>query len=131
MQTFRPLRRAITIAACSLILAVAASAAELPKVKIFTTGGTIQSKGSHRQKLMEYSDGKVSPEELIADLPELKDIAEVSYLEISNVGSPSITAEIQLKLAKAINEWLAKPESAGAVVTHGTATLEETAYFLN
>lgn len=125
------LRRALTIAAFTLISAVAAHAADLPKVKIFTTGGTIQSKGNHRQKLMEYSDGKVTPEELIADLPELKDVADVSYLEISNIGSPSITAEIQLKLAKAINEWLAKPEAAGAVVTHGTSTLEETAYFLN
>ncbi len=116
----------------SLLIPAAQAAAEpLPQVKLFTTGGTIQSKGSHRQKHMEYSDGKVSPEELIADLPELNDVAQITYTEISNVGSPSITTEIQLKLAKAINEWLAKPESAGAVVTHGTATLEETAYFLN
>jgi L-asparaginase len=103
----------------------------LPKVKLFTTGGTIQSKGAHRQKLMEYSDGKVGPAELLADLPELKDIADVSYTEISNVGSPSVNTEIQLRLAKEINAWLALPDSAGAVVTHGTATLEETAFFLN
>jgi L-asparaginase len=117
---------------CSLFAALgAAQAADLPKVKIFTTGGTIQSKGAHRQKLMEYSDGKVSPEELIADLPELKEISDISYTEIANVGSPSMTTELLLKLAKSINAWLAQPESAGAVVTHGTSTLEETAYFLN
>lgn len=116
---------------CSLFTALVAQAADLPKVKIFTTGGTIQSKGNHRQKHMEYSDGKVTPEELMADLPEMKEFADVSYTEISNVGSPSVNTEIQLKLAKAINEWLAQPDSAGAVVTHGTATLEETAYFLN
>src|SRR5262245_48377402 len=60
-------------------------AAGLPQVRLFTTGGTIQSKGAHRQKLMEYSDGKVAPEELLADLPELKQIADVSYSEIANV----------------------------------------------
>src|SRR5258708_7422132 len=121
----------LATAVVGIAVAPAVRAADLPKVKLFTTGGTIQSKGNHRQKLMEYSDGKVAPEELLADLPELKTIADVSYMEISNVGSPSVNTEIQLKLAKSINAWLAQPDSAGAVVTHGTATLEETAYFLN
>lgn len=108
-----------------------AASGVLPKVKLFTTGGTIQSKGAHRQKLMEYSDGKVSPDELLADLPELNAVADVSYTEIANIGSGGINTELLLDLAKGINEWLAKPEVAGAVVTHGTGTLEETAYFLN
>jgi L-asparaginase len=111
--------------------ATAVRAADLPKVRIFTTGGTIQSKGAHRQKLMEYSDGKVGPAELIADLPELNAVADISSDEIANEGSPSVSTAVLLKLAKAINAWLALPESAGAVVTHGTTTLEETAYFLN
>jgi L-asparaginase len=115
---------------------VAAPSAEVAapslQVRIFTTGGTIQSRALSRDKMMEYSDGpKVAPAELVADLPELKTIADVSYAEICNVGSGNIDTEKLLRLAKGINEWLAKPEAAGAVVTHGTATLEETAYFLN
>src|SRR5688572_9383202 len=68
--------------------------AQLPKIKVFTTGGTIQSKGSHRLKLSDYSDGKVTPEELLADVPELQRIAQIEVVEISNKGSGSIgTAE--------------------------------------
>lgn len=105
--------------------------ADLPNVALFTTGGTIQSKGAHRQKLMEYSDGKVTPRELLDDLPELKTVANLSVTEISNIGSGGMNSKLLLKLAKGINAALAKPDVAGAVVTHGTGTLEETAYFLN
>ncbi|WP_028079614.1 asparaginase [Solimonas soli] len=104
----------------------------LPKVRLFTTGGTIQSRASNRDKLMEYNDGpRVTPSELIADLPELAAVADVSYTEISNVGSGNIDTDKLLALARSVNAWLAQPDAAGAVVTHGTATLEETAYFLN
>lgn len=106
-------------------------AGPLPKVGLFTTGGTIQSKGADRQRLMEYNAGKVTPDELVADIPELADIAELAVTEISNIGSGGITYKQQLELAKKINAYLALPDTAGAVVTHGTATLEETAYFLN
>jgi L-asparaginase len=130
----RSIRRVATSFLLGLALAfstTARAAGDLPKVKLFTTGGTIQSKGAHRLKLAEYNDGKVSPQELIDDLPELKDVAVVEPVEISNVGSPNMTTELLLKLAKGLNTELAKPDVAGAVVTHGTASLEETAYFLH
>lgn len=117
--------------ACAFIAGAAQADVTLPGVAMFTTGGTIQSKGAHRQKLMEYSDGRVQPQELLDDLPELKTLARIDVTEISNIGSGGMTTELQLKLAKSINAALAKPDVAGAVVTHGTATLEETAYFLN
>jgi L-asparaginase len=129
------LRRALRCLHCCVLawaLTVGAAAAESPQVRIFTTGGTIQSRALSRDKMMEYTDGpKVTPQELIDDLPELKAIANVSYAEISNIGSGGIDTEKVLRLAKSINEWLAQPTAAGAVVTHGTATLEETAYLLN
>jgi len=106
-------------------------APELPRVALFTTGGTIQSKGDHRQKLMEYNAGRVTPDELVGDLPELASIANVEVTEIANIGSGGMTTELLLKLAKSVNAALADPKVSGAVVTHGTGTLEETAYFLN
>ncbi len=122
----------VALALSSLFVAYQARAdVDLPGVALFTTGGTIQSKGAHRQKLMEYSDGRVTPQELLDDLPELQGIAKIDVTEISNIGSGGMNTALQLKLAKAINAALAKPGVTGAVVTHGTATLEETAYFLN
>src|SRR6187549_728248 len=112
-----------TLASLALLISAFADAGSLPEVGLFTTGGTIQSKGAHRQKLMEYSDGRVTPDELIADLPELGEIAKVTVKEESNVGSGNVDAKLLLKLARDINAWLAKPEAAGAVVTHGTTTL--------
>jgi L-asparaginase len=126
-----PLLWSLACVAGLLAAPARSAAAELPKVMLFTTGGTIQSKGADREKLMEYSDGKVGAQELLDDLPELKDVAQLSYTEISNRGSGSVDTGELLKLAKAINAWLARPDAAGAVVTHGTTTLEETAYFLN
>jgi L-asparaginase len=107
-----------------------ANGAPLPTIKLFTTGGTIQSKGAHRGKLSEYNEGRVTPQELLEDLPELKTVAKIEVQEISNIGSGGINTDLLLKLAKGINAELAKPEITGAVVTHGTGTLEETAYFL-
>ncbi len=102
-----------------------------PKVALLTTGGTIQSKGDDRLTLFEYGAGRVSPSELLADLPELKPIAQLEVTEISNVGSPSVNTSILLSLAKNLNQLLAREDIVGAVVTHGTGTLEETAYFLH
>lgn len=108
-----------------------ARAADLPKVRLFSTGGTIQGVGETRDAIADYRPGKISPAQLIEDLPEAKAVADISYEEISAVGSGGVNTAILLKLARSINAWLARPDTAGAVVTHGTATLEETAYFLN
>src|ERR1700722_13344498 len=104
---------------------------DLPKVRVFSTGGTIQGAGANRDLISNYKAGQITPKQLLDDLPEARAVADLTCEEISSVGSGDINTRILLKLAKAVYDWLGQPGTAGAVITHGTATLEETAYFLN
>lgn len=104
----------------------------LPKVHILATGGTIAGKGSSPLLTANYEAGTIPIDELTADIPGLAHIAHIEGEQICNVPSPHITADIWLLLARRINEIFAQqPEVAGIVVTHGTDSLEETAYFLH
>ena len=129
--SLRLITQSLIVATSVWVLIPSCIAQALPKVRLFSTGGTIQGYGANRDQIANYRAGQIPPDKLLEDLPEAKEVADVSYEAISSVSSGGINAAIQLKLAKAINEWLARPDTAGAVVTHGTATLEETAYFLN
>ena len=118
------------VVAITLMCAAAGQAAELPVVKLFTTGGTIRSLGSDRLKLHEYGDGRIDGETMVKDVPEASQLARIEVEEISSVSSRNMGAEQQLHLARRIMSELERPDVAGAVVTHGTTTPEETAYFL-
>ena len=77
-------------------------------------------------------DGVETAEDLVKAVPEVKQYANVKVEQIVNVGSPDLKLDNLLTLANGINSIFAKdPNVAGVVVTHGTVTLEETAYFLN
>lgn len=115
----------------ALLLPAAAPAQELPVVKLFTTGGTIQSLGKDRLKLAEYREGRIDGETIIEAVPEASRLARIEVEAISAVSSTRMGAEQGLPLARQLTEELARPEVAGAIVTHGTTTLEETAYFLH
>ena len=73
----------------------------------------------------------MSGSELVEAVPELAEVAQVQVEQISNIGSADMTPDIWLKLARRANEVLSSNDVTGVVVTHGTDTLEETAYFLD
>ena len=105
---------------------------EKPSVAIIGTGGTIGSTGFHSLDLVEYRGPMVEIDALIAQVPELDQYADVITVEHSTVASDAITVDDWLSLSRLIDHTVSEhPGLSGVVVTHGTATLEETAYFLN
>ncbi|MCC8353480.1 MULTISPECIES: type II asparaginase [Bacillus] len=104
---------------------------DLPNIKILATGGTIAGADKSKTSTTEYKAGVVGVESLIKAVPEMKDIANVSGEQVVNVGSTNIDNKTLLKLGKRVNKLLSSEDVDGIVVTHGTDTLEETAYFLN
>lgn len=103
---------------------------KLPNIAILATGGTISARGKSAIQMTGYQSGLVGVEEIIDAVPEIQQFANISGEQITNVSSPSLTFEIVGNLIARINELLAG-DIDGVVVTHGTSTLEETAYLTN
>jgi L-asparaginase len=126
----------VLVAAFALIRPASAPAqtpaAPLPLVYILATGGTISGKGATSTSLADYKSGALRGDDLVAAVPEIAQVARVKVEQIANISSTDITTAHWLTLARRINEiFAADPAVAGVVVTHGTNTIEETAYFLN
>lgn len=100
------------------------------KIVVLATGGTIAGVGD-AGKTAGYKPGTLTAEELLLAVPELAEVAPIEAIQVCNVNSDDITAEVWLTLANTINELADDPEVKGFVITHGTDTMEETAYFLN
>ncbi len=100
------------------------------KVMILATGGTIAGSGQ-KGKETGYVSGSLSVDDILGDIPFVSDIADIETVQICNLNSDDITSEIWISIACTINEMAADDGIAGFVVTHGTDTLEETAYFLD
>ncbi|MCW4645553.1 type II asparaginase [Bacillus safensis] len=103
----------------------------LSNIKVLATGGTIAGSSDSDTDTTGYKSGSLGIDKVIASVPQLKDIANVTGEQVANVGSENVDNALLLKLAKRVNELLKDDQVDGIVITHGTDTLEETAYFLH
>ena len=105
-----------------------------PRVYVIGTGGSISFVGRERTDFINYSydNQHLTIQELLDRVPEVNEFAEVRAEQFLNLGSPDVLPSHWLELARRINQIFQEdPLAAGVAITHGTATLEETAYFLN
>jgi len=100
-----------------------------PKIRIIATGGTIAGVSASATS-SAYGAGQVGIQTLIDAVPQIKELADVSGEQLVNIGSQDMNDAVWLKLAKRINQLLSG-DYDGVLVTHGTDTMEETAYFLS
>jgi len=135
---YMPISSRLMSALCALALLAgtvpavrAADAAPTAHVTILATGGTIAGSGATSTTTVGYTAATVGVERLIAAVPELAKVAQVKGEQVFQIASENMSNEHWLALAKRVNTLLAQTDVDGIVITHGTDTLEETAYFLD
>src|SRR6478735_9026850 len=114
----------------TFLLVIAQVQAQLPRIIILATGGTIAGAGAASDRA-GYTAGKIPIDDLIGTIPTVKKVADITGEQIASVGSQDMTIDIWKKLAIRINEIFKSNEADGIVITHGTDTQEETGYFLD
>ena len=131
-QTHLPLKIAKLVAGLGLaaMASLAMAQAAKPNVVILATGGTIAGAGASALNSATYAAAKVGVDKLIAGLPELATVANVRGEQVFQVASESLTNDNLLTLAKRVSALAKQSDVDGIVITHGTDTVEETAYFL-
>ena len=102
-----------------------------PRVRVISTGGTIAAKTKSVTRTTGYQDIGLSADDLLQSVPGAEEYAAITTENIYSIPSSAMTGAHLLTLAKRINALLQGGEADGVVVTHGTDTLEETAFFLH
>ncbi|HZL92763.1 MAG TPA: type II asparaginase [Vicinamibacterales bacterium] len=127
----KPLRIPVAaLIALALGACLAATQARKPNIVILATGGTIAGAAASGTQA-GYTSGAVTIDAMIKAVPGITDLATIKGEQVSNVGSQDMSFAIWLTLASRINELAKSSGVDGIVITHGTDTMEETAYFLN
>lgn len=103
----------------------------LKQIALLGTGGTISALGENELDYKDYATGSLSLEEMVGQIPMLASLAHYSVEQISNRSSCDLDASDWLRMKERIDYYLQQKEVDGVVITHGTSTLEETAYFLH
>lgn len=121
-----------TLAVVSAAVVSSAAIAQVkPNVVILATGGTIAGAGADVTNSATYQSAKVPVDKLILGVPELKNVANVRGEQVFQIGSESFKNDNLLVLGKRVAALAKQDDVDGIVITHGTDTAEETAYFLN
>lgn len=110
---------------------MATHAKPLPRVTIYATGGTIAGGSTSNTDLLFYTSGSFGIDALLEAVPEARQYADITGEQLLNVGSHEIRSRDLLELSKRVNQQFAENLCDGVVITHGTDTLEETAFFLD
>ncbi len=118
---------AVLLAGC-VLMSSSVSAETKPNIVILATGGTIAGAGNSAVE-GKYTAGQLPVEQLVNAIPEAKNRANVFGEQVANIGSQAMNDSVWLALSKKINELVKRDDVDGIVITHGTDTLEETAFF--
>jgi L-asparaginase len=125
------MRRSLVTMIVSLTVSLQLTHANgLPNIVILATGGTIAGAATTGTQA-GYTSGAVGIDTMVAGVPGITKLANIKGEQISNVGSQDMSFDILLKVAKRINELARSSAVDGIVITHGTDTMEESAFFLN
>ena len=113
-----------------LIISILFAKTTAPRIAVIATGGTIAGMGESGT-VAGYVPAKTPVEELLRAVPEIQTLAEVTGEQFTQIASQNMRPDIWMRLAERVNTLLLTEDTDGVVITHGTDTMEETAYFLN